>query len=184
MGLLRGPGGADGRRRELGGEYVRAALDVVEAHRSKARAEVEANWEAIRERIQAAFSGTSESTFCIQDETEEVRAAFEATKRLGCLAHLGLEEVEQEEKAAGTGEAETMASVPTFVKQVLGCKATAEVARTLLVQTAVWHVHQNLEVLRQRIPMEFSPSLERHIDADERLDLMHLPAFAIDEGDR
>jgi exoribonuclease-2 len=169
--------------------------DVVEALRSKARAEaeVEAKWEAIRERIQAACSGTSEAAFCIQNETEEVRAAFEAIKRLGCLAHLGPEELEQEEdKAAGTGEAELLASARTFLKQVLGRKATAEAARTLLVQTGVWHVHQNLDILRQRIPMEFSPSLEQlatelaafpppDVDADERLDLTHLPAFAIDE---
>jgi exoribonuclease-2 len=178
--------------------FVPRPPDVVEALRSKARAEaeVEAKREAIRERIQAASSGTSETVtaFCIQDETEEVRVAFEAIKRLGCLAHLGPEElVEHEETMAGTGEAEALASARTFLKQIMGRKGTAEAARTLLVQTGVWHVHQNLDVLRQRIPMEFSPSLEQlaselaaspppDVDADKRLDLTHLAAFAIDEA--
>jgi exoribonuclease-2 len=178
--------------------FVPRPPDIVEALRRKARAEaeVEAKWEAIRERIQAACSGSSEAVtaFCIQDETEEVRTAFEAIKRLGCLVHLGPEELaEHEEMAAGTGEAEELASARTFLKQILGRKGTAEAARTLLVQTGVWHVHQNLDVLRQRIPMEFSPNLEQlaaelaaspppDIDADKRLDLTHLLAFAIDEA--
>jgi exoribonuclease-2 len=170
------------------------SLDVVEALRSKVRAEaaVEAKYDAIRERIQAAC--TSEIAFSLQDETEEVREAFEAIKRLGCFAHLGPEEAaKQEEETAGTGEAQVLALARTFLKQTLGRKATAEAARTLLIQTGVWHVHQNLDVLRQRIPMEFSPSLEQlaaeltaspppDIDADARLDLTHLPAFAIDEA--
>jgi exoribonuclease-2 len=176
--------------------YVPRPPDIVEALRSKARAEaeVEAKWEAIRERIQTACSGTSEAAtaFCIDDETEEVRTAFEAIKRLGCLALLGPEELaEHEEMAAGTGEAEALTSARTFLKQI-SRKGTAEAARKLLVQTGVWHVHQNLDVLRQRIPMEFSPNLEQlaaelsaspplDIDADKRLDLTHLQAFAIDE---
>jgi exoribonuclease-2 len=174
--------------------------DVVEALRSKAakEREVTAKYEAIRERIQAACSGTSEAEtqtpFCLEDETEEVRSAFEAIQRLGCLVNLGPEELEQEEKAAtGTAEAETLATARTFLKQVLGRKATAEAARTLLVQTGVWHVHQNLDVLRQKIPMDFSPSLEQvaadlatspppDVDVDKRLDLTHLKALAIDEA--
>jgi exoribonuclease-2 len=171
--------------------------DIVEAIRSKARveAEVERKFEAMRERIDAACSSsgtTSEVAFLLQNETEEVRAAFLAVERLGCLAYLSPEEAEQEEKAAGTLEVEALALARTFLKQI-GRKATAEAARTLLVKTGSWHVHQNLEVIRQRIPIAFSPSLEKFaaelaaspppdIDSDERLDLTHLLAFAIDEA--
>jgi exoribonuclease-2 len=166
--------------------------EVVEALRSKARAEaeVERKFEAIRERINAACA--SEVPFLLQDETEEVRSAFLAVERLGCLANLSPEDAEQEEKAVGMADAEALALARTFLKQI-GRRATAEAARTLLVKTGVWHVHQNLDVIRQRIPMAFSPSLEQlaaelaaspppDVDADRRLDLTHLLAFAIDEA--
>ena len=76
---------------------------------------------------------------------------------------------------------------------MLGRKATEDGARQLLVQLGIWSRHENLELIRSRMPLAFSQEVEAHADAvaadpppdpDEsrRLDLTHLRALAIDES--
>ena len=181
-------------------------MEVVRGMRNKARAEaeIEARWKALNERI--IVSSKSASRFLLEEESEEVQTALDTLQCLGCLANLDSEE-------AGQFEREMMKTISTKTKnsaansglkvarsflQRLGRRQTPEEARKILVDTGIWHEHQNLDIIRLRIPTEFSQQLleeareveeltargEGVVDLDEakRMDLTHLPAYAIDEA--
>jgi hypothetical protein len=188
--------------------YEPRPVPLVETMRARARVEAEegARWTQLKHRIDEACRSTSSSsshavydTFALEDESEEVVAAFRALERLGCLANLSPEDADREEKAAaamvpGTAptDGQAMAEAKTFLKQ-LGRRSTPEAARTLLVGTGRWDVHTNLDLIRLRTPTAFSDSLEElaagvvsdppmDVDESSRLDLTHLSALAIDEA--
>lgn len=146
-------------------------------------------------RKSGTFSETGSilPAFSVENETDDVQTSFRNIERLGSLANLSPKDAtEYEQIDTGTEDAQARVAARTFLKQ-LGRKATSEAARVLLVGTGVWETHENLDIIRQRIPIEFPHFLEKLAadlaespppDPDEgsRFDLTHLPAFAIDEA--
>ena len=149
-----------------------------------------AKWETLKQRLEDADKG--DGAFDVAQETEETRSAFRALERLGCLALLGRDEALREEKAAHGRGAEAIDAAKQWLRK-LGRRATPEAARHLLLQVGVWDRHTNLDLIRLEVPTEFdqlleeaAKDLEAHpppdVDAAARLDLTHLPAFAIDDA--
>jgi exoribonuclease-2 len=182
--------------KEVLNRYEPRPLDVVEALTSKARSEeAEKNrWADLNNRIDAARKGGK--SFDLQDETDEVRTAFESLPRWGCLANLSTEDAESEAKAAEQqhGNANAISTARNFLKQ-LGRRTTPDAARLILVATGIWDVHTNLDIIRLQIPIDFTPAIKKaaadflankdplpDIDEATRIDLTHLRAFAIDEA--
>ena len=77
-----------------------------------------------------------------------------------------------------------------FLK-TLGRKATGESARALLVQVGVWDKHEDLQLIRHRVPIAFSDEVEAaaaaladspppDVDAARRVDMTAQRAYAID----
>lgn len=173
--------------------YEPRSADVVETMRSRARAEAkeEAKWAELKQRIVEARNNL-DVTFDVDAESDEIRAAFQSLERLGCLANLSPEDADRDEKAAIGEDAEAIITAKEFLKK-LGLRLTPEASRTLLVETGIWSIHTNLDIIRLRIPTTFAPGLEDlaiklatdpppDVDEESRLDLTHLPAFAIDEA--
>ena len=174
-------------------QYEPRPTDVVEALKSKAAADAEekARLEELNERI-----NNNSIKFDLEKESEEVRTAFQALERLGCLANSSPEEMEKEEKKEttiiGDDRAQSISVAKEFLAN-LGRKSTPESARSLLIGAGIWDIHTNLDVIRLRIPTSFDAELEQFasdlevnppvdLDAESRRDLTHLPAFAIDEA--
>lgn len=172
-------------------QYEPRPIDIVDALKSKAAADAEekARWEELNERI-----NNDSIKFDLEKELEEVRTAFQALERLGCLANLSPEEMEKEEKKESIGgdKAQSISVAKGFLAK-LGRKATPESARSLLIGAGIWDIHTNLDVIRLRIPTSFDTELVHlaldlevnppvDLDAGSRRDLTHLPAFAIDEA--
>jgi exoribonuclease-2 len=170
--------------------YEPRPANIVEALKTKAAADAEekAKWDELNDRI-----SNTPGNFDLEKESEEVRTAFKALERLGCLANVSPDEMEREEKkdAIGSDKAESISVAKTFLMR-LGHKSTPESARSLLTGAGIWDVHTNLDVIRLRIPTSFGSDLERlasdlelnppaDLDAESRRDLTHFPAFAIDE---
>ena len=156
------------------------------------------NWEELKQRIDDVVSNNEKSgdsvhiTFDIEKETEEIKAALQSVERLACLATLNSEDARREEKAAGIDADNAIASAKQFLQNI-GLRATAEVARKLLVSLNIWSKHTNLDLIRLKVPTSFGQSLEdaaadiasnppKDLDQDSRMDLTHLEAYAIDEA--
>ena len=157
--------------------------DEVHALRAQVEAEAAAAAEeaALRERVHAAETGGAR--FDLSAESISVQEEFEALVRLACRAHVG-----DKDDVAETGDDKARTLL-----QRLGRKATAESGRQLLVALGVWSVHENLELIRRRVPVSFDEVLVEEAaqliatppedeDASRRCDLTALVALAIDES--
>ena len=136
----------------------------------------------MRDRVQRA-SAPDGPPLALSEEDDDVQAAFASLERFACRAYL-----EKPEAEAEPGDDAARALL-----QRLGRKATAEAGRQLLVAVGVWSAHENLELIRLRVPTRFSEELQEAaaaieasppVDADEarRRNLSHLLALAIDES--
>ncbi|KAL3923472.1 MAG: hypothetical protein SGPRY_004208 [Prymnesium sp.] len=123
--------------------------------------------------------------FNLSGERADVQSSFEALVRLGCRADAGIEG--KDVKSEPTDE-----QARAFL-QTVGRKATEESARQLLVQLGLWTKHENLELIRTGMPVDFAPEVVEQAaaiaaepppdpDAVRRFDLTHLRALAIDES--
>mmetsp|Transcript_16022 Transcript_16022/g.26076 ORF Transcript_16022/g.26076 Transcript_16022/m.26076 type:complete len:821 (+) Transcript_16022:217-2679(+) len=173
--------------------YEPRQADVVETLRSRAKVQAQevAKWEELKQRINDVVSSESRE-FDIEQETEEIQAALRSLTRLACLANLP-EEATREEKGTGN-DAEAAESAKLFLHNI-GHRATPEVARKLLISLRIlgWHKHSNLDLIRLNVRTGFDQDLEDaatdiasnpppDLDEHSRLDLTHLPAFAIDDA--
>lgn len=150
---------------------------------AKAAAAKEAEEAAVRATVAATIKAR-EADPGIQLDVSAAggREAWAAVERLGCYA---LEPAVEEEPAHGFARA--------FLKEVLHWKATPEGARGLLVAVGVWGLHEELDLVRRRVPRAFDDAAIREAaalahapppdrDAGRRRDLTHLDAFAIDDA--
>mmetsp|Transcript_20693 Transcript_20693/g.44936 ORF Transcript_20693/g.44936 Transcript_20693/m.44936 type:complete len:806 (+) Transcript_20693:151-2568(+) len=173
--------------------YEPRQMEVVENLRSIAKVEAQeaAKWDELKQRM---YDASNNKSFVVEDETEEIQTALKALQQLGCLANLSPDEIKREEKAAlgNKNDAEVMAIAKLFLQNI-DRRATPEVARQLLVSLGVWTKHSNLDLVRLKVRTTFDQYFEDAavdiasnppLDLDEgsRLDLTHLPAFAIDEA--
>ena len=165
-----------------------AAEAAVLRVQTEAEAAAKAEEEALRERVHLAVSSRGLRRFDLADESDRVREEFEALERLACRAH-----AEAAQPQANQLEEEPTDGLARALLQRLGRKATAESGRQLMVQLGLWSAHENLELRRLRIPVSFGSELVASAsaleaqppadqDASRRLDLSHLPAFAIDDA--
>lgn len=172
------------RARSPGAYEPRPAADV-RALRSQAEVEAarEAAEAALRERVQRAVS--ARASFDLPAESEAVQADFAALARLGSYA--ALDDAEKE-----SAEEPTDAAARDLLRR-LGRKAGAANAATLLKDLGLWSAHENLDLIRLRVPTEFPPSVLAAADeiaedpppdpdAARRKDLTHLVALAIDDA--
>jgi len=183
--------------KELGGKladlplYEPRQVHIVENMRS--RAEIEAKeaskWDELKRRIDDVSSNDN-MVMDLKRESEEVQIALQSLESLACLANLSPEEMQREEKAAS----EAITCAKQFLQNV-GRRATPEMARTMLVSLGIngWNKHTNMNLIRLKIPTTFDQYLEDaateiamnpppDLDEDLRMDLTHLPAFAIDDA--
>ena len=153
---------------------------------TRLRAQLAKEAEAAKER--AALCGrlntaAASGVIDLSDEPELIREALHAISRLGCRPELDVERSREEPEPT-----DKLARV--WLRE-LGRKATAEGARQLMVELGLWSVHENLELIAHRVPLEFdepvlaeaAAALEtppEDVDVSRRRDLRHLRAFAID----
>ena len=181
--LSQGPGRAFFKADKEGASFTARSVDESNALRAQVEAEAAAAAEdaALRERVRAAETGGA--AFDLSAESQSVREEFEALVRLACRAR-----VDDKDDVAEAGDGMARALL-----QRLGRKATAESGRSLLVALGVWSVHENLELIRRRVPLEFDEALIEEAarlittppeddDAARRRDLTGLIALAIDEA--
>lgn len=109
--------------------------------------EAAADLQSLRDRIDncAAADGPM---FNLSGERADVQSSFEALVRLGCRADAGIEG--KDVKSEPTDE-----QARAFL-QTVGRKATEESARQLLVQLGLWTKHENLELIRTGMPVDFA----------------------------
>ena len=177
--------------------YEPRQMDVVATMRSRAKVEAmeAARWEDLKQRIYNASSSVSAaSLFIVENEAEEIQTALKSLERLGCMANLSPDEMKEQEKAIleNTNDADELATAKQFLQNI-DRRATPEVARQLLVSLGIWTKHTNLDIVRLKVRTAFDAYLEDaavdiashpppDLDEGSRLDLTHLPAFAIDEA--
>ena len=177
----------------VGPMYEPRPMEVVEAMRSRGMVEAReaAKWEVLKQRINDA---NSSGEFVVQNETEELQTALKSLERLGCMANLSPDKMKLEEKAmlGNKNDADELAIAKQFLQNI-DRKGTPEVARQLLTSLGIWTKHSNLDLVRLKVRTAFDSHLNDAaddiasnppLDLDEhsRLDLTHLPAFAIDEA--
>ena len=182
--------------KELGGKladqtlYEPRQVHVVENMRGQAEIEAKeaSKWDELKQTIDD-ITNTDDMVMDIERESEEIQAALLSLESLACLANLSPEEVQREEKGD-----EDIASAKQFIQNI-GRRATPEMARTLLVSLGIrgWNKHTNMDLIRLKIRTTFDQYLEDaatdiasnpppDLDKDFRMDLTHLPAFAIDDA--
>lgn len=182
--------------KELGGKLADATMyeprqvHVVENMRGQAEIEAKeaSEWDELKQRIDDVTSN-DDMVMNIERESEEIQAALLSLESLACLANLSPEEVQREEKGD-----EDIASAKQFIQNI-GRRATPEMARTLLISLGIrgWDKHTNMDLIRLKIRTTFDQYLEDaaidiasnpppDLDKDFRMDLTHLPAFAIDDA--
>lgn len=175
--------------------YEPRQMDIVATMRSRAKVEAReaARWEDLKQKIYNASSSAA-SLFIVENETEEIQTALKSLERLGCMANLSPDEMKRQEKAmlGNTNDADDLATAKQFLQNI-DRRATPEVARQLLVSLGIWTKHTNLDIVRLKVRTVFDAYLEDaavdiashpppDLDEGSRLDLTHLPAFAIDEA--
>jgi exoribonuclease-2 len=186
--------GVDNRDRDRGPMYEPRQVHIVDTMRNRAKVEANeaAKWEDLKQRIYN--SGASQS-FIVENETEEVQIALKSLERLGCMANLIPDEIKREEKVLmgntnSDSDANELAAAKQFLQNI-DRRATPEVARQLLVSLGIWNKHTNLDIIRLKVRTTFDAYLEDaavdialhpppDLDESLRLDLTHLPSFAID----
>jgi len=182
--------------------------------------ERETRRDALRDAVEellSADSGAPSKPWADDEADDEslapLREALPWLKRLGCLASdpwTG----SSGDAAAQADMAELIGSLPPndqqevslavdFLKDELGRKATPATARQLLVGLGVWDDHENLELIKRRLPVAFPAHVDAAAaallqaaaaaedaslgvedeDAASRRDLTHLRCFAIDDED-
>ncbi|OEU19375.1 RNB-domain-containing protein [Fragilariopsis cylindrus CCMP1102] len=177
--------------------YEPRQMDVVATMRSRAKVEAmeAARWEDLKQRLyNASSSDSAASLFIVENEAEEIQTALKSLERLGCMANLSPDEMKEQEKAIleNTNDADELATAKQFLQNI-DRRATPEVARQLLVSLGIWTKHTNLDIVRLKVRTAFDAYLEDaavdiashpppDLDEGSRLDLTHLPAFAIDEA--
>merc|ERR1719253_735458 len=186
--------------KEIGGNVINCPTyeprqqGDVETMRSRAKVEAmeAARWEGLKQRI---YSATEDAPFIVENETEQVQLALKSLERLGCIANVGSpEDIKREEKAMmeNKNDAAELARAKQFLQNI-DRRATPEVARQILIGLGVWTKHTNLDVIRLKVRSVFDEYLEvaaadivshppPDLDEGSRLDLTHLPAFAIDDA--
>jgi len=181
--------------------YEPRQMDIVATMRNRAKVEAKeaARWENLKQRIYNARNSdgsgaASSSSFIVENESEETQMAMKSLERLGCMANLSPDEIKQQEKAmqGDRNDADELATAKKFLQNI-DRRATPEVARQLLVSLGIWTKHTNLDIVRLKVRTVFDACYERaavdiashpppDLDEGSRLDLTHLPAFAIDEA--
>ena len=142
---------------------------------------------ALRARIDACAADGA-APLDLEAEDAETRRGFQALERLGCRG--------DDERSNRRGDDDdaadeaALAAAKEFLK-TLGRKATGESARALLVQVGVWDKHEDLQLIRHRVPIAFSDEVEAaaaaladapppDADAARRVDMTAQRAYAID----
>jgi len=146
-----------------------------------------AAWQLVHEGLY--FEGTPESIRArTQEQIEKDRAEREAKRAAeqawsDFLERLGRGELIEEDRAR-LSDVERLAlnqSSHSRIIQALGKQETPENAHRMLVSVGYWEAEHNPYPWRQSAPVE-NPNLEvGALPGEERLDLTHLPAFAIDD---
>ncbi|MEM6835764.1 MAG: ribonuclease R family protein [Cyanobacteria bacterium P01_C01_bin.120] len=137
-------------------------------HQIAREAERKAEWEGFLSRVQQRLAG------------ESVEWQKSDRPRLEIIEKLALWGDESNQKAAAQE-----------ILSVLGKGSNQEAAFNLLIELGIWQTHENLELLRRQIPVDFSEALltmAQHClsnpppDADvNRLDLTSLKTYTIDD---
>ena len=142
---------------------------------------------ALRARIDACAADGA-APLDLEAEEAETRRGFQALERLGCRG--------DDERSNRRGDDDdaadeaALAAAKEFLK-TLGRKATGESSRALLVQVGVWDKHEDLQLIRHRVPIAFSDEVEAaaaaladlsppDADAARRVDMTAQRAYAID----
>lgn len=176
--------------------YEPRQLDIVTTMRSRAKVEEEeaSKWAELKQRIYNSDT-TEASDFIVENETEEVQTAIQSLQRLGCMANIiSSDEIRREEKIMLENEhdANELAVAKKFLQNI-DRKVTPDVARQLLVSLGIWDEHTNLDIIRLKVRTAFDTHLEElandialhpppDLDEGLRMDLTHLPSFAIDDA--
>ena len=146
------------------------------------------NADAVAPRDGAEAAALLKQLDAAEAEDAETRRGFQALERLGCRG--------DDERSNRRGDDDdaadeaALAAAKEFLK-TLGRKATGESARALLVQVGVWDRHEDLQLIRHRVPIAFSDEVEAaaaaladspppDADAARRVDMTAQRAYAID----